>query len=219
MVIADGRTDYLLRMFASIHHLRGNIGRVVIHDDSGSHDHREWLQDHFCDVEIADVEVKRRGFTGAVISARNWLEANDSADYVFWLEQDFEFIRDIPLDAMADVLDHHHHITQMALRRQPWNAQETRAGGIVEMHPDDYADRTDGLHHWLEHRRFFTTNPALLPRRIVTDGLWPNHAESEGHYGLRMYAEHPRWASAFWGARDSGIWVRHIGTDRVGTGY
>jgi len=36
---------------------------------------------------------------------------------------------------------------------------------------------------------------------------------------IRIREDHPDWRFGFWGARDSGEWCRHIGHERVGTGY
>jgi hypothetical protein len=123
------------------------------------------------------------------------------------------------LDALADVLEVNPQLSQLALRRQPWNAAERRAGGVVEQHPQDYEDRVSGArrYHWLEHRRFWTTNPSLIPRRTFDLLNWPAVNQSEG-----WFSEQVRQAGmtfGYWGARASGEWVNHIGHERTGTGY
>ncbi|MBK8168410.1 MAG: hypothetical protein IPK64_20875 [bacterium] len=107
----------------------------------------------------------------------------------------------------------------MALLRQPWNRAEQAAGGIVEQHPDDYLDRTDGTHHWLQHRRFYTTNPHLTRLRFIKTHEWPEGSESEGRFGVGLFAAEPMTTCGFWGPRGSGPWVRHIGAERAGTVY
>jgi hypothetical protein len=123
-------------------------------------------------------------------------------------------------------MDANPHLVQMALRRQPWNAAERAAGGVVEQHPEAYTERRDKAGNvWLEHRLFWTTNPHLFRRSLCRMG-WPNVPRSEGewsHYLLRQGT----WdgvagddvAFGYWGARDSGPWIEHVGHRRVGTGY
>lgn len=84
------------------------------------------------------------------------------------------------------------------------------------MWPGEYEDRTDGTHHWLEHRLFFTTNPSLY-RRSLADRRWPDAPDSERKFTDQLRADGRSFA--FWGARHDGTWVTHIGDQRVGTGY
>ena len=102
---------------------------------------------------------------------------------------------------MARVLASEPYLAQMALRRQPWNAEERAAGGIVEQHPEDFYDRWTGQHEWLEHRRFFTTNPCLYRRQLLEHG-WPEGTESEGHFSIQL--RDLGYSFGYWGARDSG---------------
>lgn len=217
LVITDGRTDYLEQAVASAHDkLTGPIVERVMYDDTGNASHRAWLRERFPEFVHID-GGPRQGFGGAIRCAWAYL-AESTCDHVFHVEQDFTFRRDIDLSAMGYVLDTQPHVVQLALRRQPWNAEEYQAGGIIERHPDDYVDCTDGRHWWLEHSRFFTTNPSLYRRKLVLEG-WPHGPESEGRFGIELLRKHPDWRFGFWGARTSGEWVEHIGYQRVGTGY
>jgi hypothetical protein len=129
---------------------------------------------------------------------------------VFHLEDDFTFNRPVDLGAMAASSIENPNLVQLALRRQPWNDEERAAGGIVEQHPDDYDRplRPHG-HEWLEHRRFFTTNPSLYRRSLCALG-WPDVEQSEGHFTHQL--TRPRRALRVLGPRHSGEWVTHIGT-------
>lgn len=226
LVMTDGRRDCIAETIPSaLASLSGPITDRVIHDDSGDPDYRAWLADQFPTFTLIGAQSGRSGFGGAIASAWAWLVANSSTQFVFHLEDDFIFNRIVNLEAMADVLVRHSHITQMALRRQPWNDDERAAGGIVEQHPDDYRE-VAGLHGypvgdhlaWLEHRRFFTTNPSLYRTELCRRG-WPTASNSEGRFSIDLFAHDPLLRSGFWGARDSGEWVTHIGRDRVGSGY
>ncbi len=152
-------------------------------------------------------------------SARRFVADNTRNEWVWWHEDDFILTRDVPVRDMVGVMDLRPRLVQMALLRQPWNDREKAAGGIVQMNPDLFTDVTDGVDSWLEHSWCFTTNPHLFRRSLITEGPpWPTGPESEGHYGLNLFAN-PTKRAAYWGARDSGEWCEHIGTTRVGTGY
>jgi hypothetical protein len=124
---------------------------------------------------------------------------------------------------MADLLTGAPELVQVALLRHPWNPAEIAAGGIVEQHPADYVDRLaipwDRPIRYLEHRRFFTTNPSLYRMDLVRDTEWPDGTESEGRYGIGLLSQDPARQFAFFGARGDGPAVEHIGAARVGTGY
>lgn len=220
LVITDGRVDCIERTIAS---LRETIGLSAfsdqwIYDDSADPQHREWLVNTFPEFHILWHPGGRQGFGGAIRAAWGWLGQLSTADHVFHSEDDFVYLRDPDLAAMANVLDRHPYIVQLALRRQPWNEAERAAGGIVEQHPDDYADCGDDGNSWLEHRKFFTTNPSLYRRSLLAEG-WPDGVHSEGRFGIELLERHPDWRFAFWGSRDSGEAVEHIGHQRVGVGY
>lgn len=151
------------------------------------------------------------GFAGAI--AQGWSQIR--TDYVLHFEADFTFREPVPVDAMVQVLRTHPHLTQLALLRQPVNAAEHAAGGIIEQHPDAYTRRDWHGHTWREHARFWTTNPCVYPRWIVDRG-WPQCDQSEGMFGLKLFAENPERRAAFWADREL---VTHIGDVRAGTGY
>lgn len=216
MVMTDGRRECIVPAIESLIRLQGPVSLRVIHDDSGDPDYRPWLLRTFPGWTIVSTG-KRSGFGGAVRSARHWLTVHDSNPFTWWHEDDFVLTRDIDLPGMVQVLGERRHLTQLALRRQPWNAREREAGGVVEQYPDDFTEWSDGTYRWLEHRRWFTTNPALLPRWIVGD-VWPQGNDSEGRYGIGLFRD-PNLRSGYWGDYSSGEWCEHIGHERMGTGY
>lgn len=216
LVMTDGRAECLQEAAASFGQLIGPITRRIIHDDSGDPHYRDWLRSTFPDFDILTTP-SRSGFGGAYNHAWQHL-ARLPEPFIFSTEDDFVFTRPVDLVGMMDVLNENPCLQQLALRRQPWNDSERAAGGIVEQHPEDYREMFDqGHRHWLEHRRCFTTNPSLLRRSLCETG-WPVVAHSEGIFSHRLF-EDPDARCGFWGARDSGEWVRHIGNERVGVGY
>lgn len=248
VVFTDGRWGYLEQTVASAAvQLDGTITHVILVVDGGLRvGPREWgpVSTAFPDAHLLVMAHRERlGFGGTIRAAWEALAAVE-VDYVFHLEDDFTFNRPVDLDAMAHVLRERPHLAQLALRRQPWSEQERRAGGVVEVWPDEYEERTaaditdigDGVavvkeHAWLEHRLFWTTNPSLYRRELCAVG-WPDGPHSEQVFTRRLLADGLPWDAhgvpitgealrfGYWGARDSGEAVHHIGMDRSGgTGY
>jgi hypothetical protein len=87
-----------------------------------------------------------------------------------------------PHDRRAEAPPAHRPV---ALKRQPWNAEECAAGGIVECHPDDFASATTRATCSPTHRRFFTTNPSVYPAALCAQG-WPQVPQSEGMFTHRL---------------------------------
>lgn len=216
LVMTDGRRGCITETIRSAEaNLIGDISRRIIHNDSGDRDHQDWLLEQFPGYETIFHPGRREGFGGAIECA--WQEVAGS-DYVFHLEDDFTFNAPVDLEAMKLVLAATPHLQQLALRRQPWNDAERHAGGIVELRPGDYTDVFLLGHAWLEHRCFFTTNPSLY-RGSLCNRRWPTGPESEGHFSIDLFADDPSATCGYWGTRDSGEAVTHIGNERVGVGY
>lgn len=214
--MTDGRTDCIQRTIASAETALGSdITHRVIHDDTGDTEHRDVLRGMFPEFEVIG-QPARQGFGGAIRSAWRYV-GQLPARFVFHLEDDFTFNEQIPLADMAKVLDRNPHLVQLALRRQPWNPAEMAAGGIIEQHPGEYHECSDGVSTWLEHRRFFTTNPSLY-RRTLCDIGWPEGDQSEGRFGIQICAD-PDVRFGYWGPASSDPKVHHIGDHRNGTGY
>lgn len=218
LVFTDGRDHIYETIPSALAHLHGPISRRVIYDDSGDAENRDRLADAFPTFVIAHHPDGRQGFGGAIRFMWQWLAAWGESKFVFHLEDDFTFNRDVDLDAMARVLDHRPELMQLVLRRQPWNAVETEAGGIVELRPDTYVDCHDGANDWLEHGNFFSTNPCLYRRSLCSVG-WPADPQSEGQFGVLLRQRSVKARFGFWGARTDDPWVTHTGRERVGTGY
>lgn len=214
LVMTDGRDTIHDAIASADTALVGSITHRVIHDDSGDTTHRNGLADRYPEWTV--IGGDRAGFGGAI--QRAWRHVRDlPVRFVFHLEDDFTFNAPVDTPSMRRVLDRNPQLVQLALRRQPWNPDELAAGGIVEQHPDDYTDCSDGLSHWLEHRRFFTTNPSVYRSTLMARG-WPEGERSEGVFGLQL-CESPGIRFGFWGERTDPPAVHHIGDHRVGVGY
>lgn len=221
LIITDGREDYLRQTVPSARsHLVGPITERVMYDDTGDDTYRDQLRAEYPDFTHINAGP-RQGFGGAIRSAWAHLAWHSQAQYVFHLEQDFTFNRQVDLDMMRLVLVDQPNLVQLALRRQAWNDVEKAAGGVVECQPDEYSERDCPCGcgaSWLEHRLFFTTNPSLYRMDLVRKHPWPRSDRSEGKFTAEL-VKSPKVRFGYWGARDSGEWVRHIGKERAGVGY
>lgn len=225
MVITDGRDDYLAHAVASANtHLTGPISERWMFDDTGDRGYRRRLIERYPSFTHLNAGP-RQGFGGAIAAAWAELGRHSQTRFVFHLEQDFIFNRSVDLAELMGVMDERPYLAQMALRRQSWNAEEHAAGGVVQRHPAAYKERCDEEQRcWLEHRLFFTTNPSLYRTSLCRRG-WPAGDHSEGAFTLQLldaglpdiYPDQVRFG--YWGARDSGEWVEHIGQVRTGHGY
>lgn len=218
VVFTDGRAGLIEQALASFdERVDGSlVTRRIIVDDSADYRWQAHLEAVYGERFELIHHGERRGFCGAIVSGWNHFLEGDE-EFLFHLEDDFTFNRDVNLAEMVAVLDHAPYVAQVALRRQAWNKTEKKAGGVIEVAPDEYLAMTNGQEVWLEHRLFWTTNPSLY-RRCTVEGGWPTEAYCEGVFTHRLIAdEHLRFA--YFGKRTDDPWVHHIGDHRAGTGY
>lgn len=194
LLIHDGRRDYRDRTMAS--------AKEMVPEP-----------DHFVEIDDSDHEL---GFAGAI--AEGWRRiAKTDAEYMLHLEGDFLFEAPVPVDRMIGLLDRTAALAQVVLKRQAWNDAEKAAGGIVELHPDDFRQRTDRGDVYTEHRKFWSTNPSVYSTGFCHQG-WPQVPVSEGMFTHRLL-EDPDVRFALWGAKHDPPRVTHIGDERTGHGY
>lgn len=218
MVVTDGR-EYFWETMKSFHETFNidDFKYKFVIDDSLDPEFQRRLAMAYPEFQVESA-IEKRGFGGAI--RHGWSVIPDDVDYVFHLEDDFIFTEKPDLDMMIFTLEKYSYLLQMALLRGPVNNEERKAGGIIEQDPDSYTEMW-GWHdelYWREHRKFFTTNPCLYRRSLIEKG-WPDCEFSEGIFSIERFKENPEAKSAFWGSNDSGVWVKHIGYERKGTGY
>ncbi len=212
LIMTDGRKDCIVPTLESLHlNLTGNIHRTLIHDDSGSQAYSSWLRKTWPWADVFSTG-ERSGFSGAIQSA--WEQVD--GDWIIHWEDDFVLKEKVNVASFVAVMRDNPNLVQIALKRQPWNSEERKAGGFIELSPYDYIEKTDGKHTWTEHRKFFTTNPSVYGRKIVELG-WPDEEHSEGKFGFKV-RDAGLWGS-FLGAKFDPPKVEHIGYDRTGIGY
>lgn len=218
LVMTDGRADLIKQTIPSaLTMFDGDIAHRVIHDDSGSPEYKDWLQTNFPTFDVIG-RNRRVGFGGAIKYAWETILAHYDFDYTFHLEDDFTFNDFVFLNDMIEVLDSHPHLLQMALMRQPWNQKEIEAGGVMQSDPEAFTPQSCRQHHWVEQRKFFTTNPSLYPRSLVLRG-WSDEPHSEGILTHSLLNNIPLAAFGYWGKKFDPPRVTHIGNQRIGIGY
>lgn len=215
LVMTDGRRDYIGETVSSaFYNLNGPITEKWMHDDSGDENNRRWLESRFPSFTHIG-EGPRKGFGGAYSFAWKTLAAQSRADFIFNLEDDFTFNREIPLQDMIRVLEENPSVYQMALRRQAWSSEEKAAGGVIEKTPDAFHQQEG----WISHKMFFTTNPNLYRKSLIETHTYPDVKDSEGHFSLSLLASDPNTQFGYWGQKTDTPWVQHIGTQRKGNIY
>lgn len=225
LVITDGRDDYLLRTVRSaMACLNGPITEWWMYDDTGDADYRATLGQRYPTFRLFH-DGPRRGFGGAIRAAWARLRTASTTEFVFHVEADFVFRRNVDLGVFAEVMQARPYLAQMALVRQAWNEEERAAGGLIARHRQAYHPAGDEAGQvWLEHRLFWTTNPSLY-RREVCNIDWPDRPQSEGHFTLQLLRDGLGDVAGddlrfgYWGRPDDGPWVEHIGVERAGHGY
>lgn len=186
---------------------------------------------HLAEVVEVDDRDHALGFCGAIQAG--WKKLRDVErwnrscggdggwEYVWHLEEDWEFLRPFDMRHLARILDGP-GLAQAALRRGPVNEAERKAGGVVEQWPAEYADvwqddSPDGqVIRWLEHRLFWTTNPSLYRMDLLASYDWPDGPRCEEAFGGVLIED--GYSFAFAGERTDDPWIRHNGF-RTGTGY
>jgi hypothetical protein len=184
-ILTDGRTQYLEQCLKSLLPTLEAFPHFVI-DDSGD---------------------KRRGMAGAVRAC--WERALESgADHYFHVEEDFTFENQSPLTEMVEVLERNPRLAQVVLKRNPWSDEEIRAGGQIEISPEDYEDR-DGF---VAHRKLFSFNPSVIPRRVLELCLAEPGDGLESGFTATLLAH--GYEFAYFGKREDPPRCTHIGLER-----
>lgn len=219
LVITDGRGPCLKRTLMALEQkLVGGFSYRLMVDDSMQPDYAAWLDATYPMFDHLHLEPKA-GFCGAIQAG--WERLGwENVDYILHVEDDFELVEQINLADLQQALDENPHLVQMALKRQPVNDMEKKAGDLVRMWPQEFTD----TEKWLEHRLWFTTNVSLYRASLMIKG-WPDPPQCERHFTDRLLTEGFDHVApddvrfGLWGRRDDPPKIWHIGDQRVGTGY
>lgn len=227
------RRDVLLATIASAEsNLGGTIGRRVIADDSRTSEATAWLRLKFPGWEVTPLPRPRIPFTVVWVGKRRGgirlrrhsychavqgaisVAVGSGCRWVFWLEDDFTFQCQIPLDAMKSELMKNPHLAQLSLKRQPWYPYEVAAGDILNTYPPESIVQHDA---WVSHRHWFTMNPMLCRRSLFVNTPWPGPPDCERRFGEALRQD-PRTVFGMWGQISDPPRVFHIGESRAASG-
>lgn len=212
--LTAGRDDYLAQTIASFEErVRGPITCRVMFDDSGDSTAMTRLGKQFPDFAVIG-DVERRGQAAKIRSIFNFLQGR-TEKYVFWLEEDFTFDRDVDLLDLVELLEEHPEYSQAQLLRQSWYPVEVEAGGIIERNPERFTLRDFGGDRpcAIEHREYWTWNPCLFRREEIIDRTYPLRGDHEQRFGLQLLREDIDRRFAIVG--DGAPWVTHIGAEKA----
>ena len=208
-IVTDGRGEYLEKCVDSIVDVSlGPFADQFMVDDSGDSEYGAWLDDTFPEFRIHHHD-RRLGLAAAVGSAWS-LAADSDCEFLFHVEEDFVFTTPLALSDMAEVLRRRTHLVQLVLKRQPWSDEEIAAGGQIETDPDAYTEVATNIGTRVEHRKLFSFNPSLIPRRVFGRGWGP---VLEADVSAVLF-EDPKARSAYWGRKAAPPVCEHIGVER-----
>ncbi len=213
VIITNGRRDCIERTIPSLEQNVGPFAERIICDDSGEPAYASWLRETF-----PDWTVKAHPHMGHGPAVRYAIEAASKldVDYIFWSEDDYDYRRPVDKEAIARVMDEvGDDLKQMVLRRQAWFPAEIEAGPtqIERFDPALFTER-DG---WIEHRQFYSLNPHIVRRDLLSVLRWPAIGNSEHEFGRRLFRD-KRVRVGIWGAKSDDPWAIHSG-ERSGSGY
>jgi glycosyltransferase involved in cell wall biosynthesis len=207
----ETRSGYLRQSLESIaKHIDHPWERRVIFSDWGRSAELDAIAEEYGYTVVGP--SGRVGYTESMRSMWRYIRHEVPTAHIFQTEDDFIFDRDVDIEAMAKVLDEHGDIVQMALLRGPIDEREAQEGTVLGWPPDAFAAVQNGAGQWLEHRKFFTCNPMLMPRSTALSP-WPRGYHSETKFGKSLFRFNPRVRSAFWGSGEQ--WVTHLGVVRA----
>ena len=157
-------------------HVSG-VTDIVFVDDSGDHDHQQWLRQYGTVVDSG-----KSGYNTAMKAV-----CAAAGGEFFFLEEDFTFLTDIDLQHMSDILAERPHLAQLALLRGPWFPIEHRHGGLIEA-LQAKGEKFTLIEGVLEHTATFTGNPAVWRAEVAASG-WPDGKWSEDRKRDQLLAE------------------------------
>lgn len=228
IVLSHRGRQFLGPTMASLKHYASGIGKVIVVDDSGDEDHRNWLADHGFNLSVVDVSGNA-GYLTAM--KRVWeLAADMDSQYTLLWEEDFKPIRPFDVRQMARVMDDNIGLAHLNLQRQSVYRIEKRFG-YMESHAQRgydltrmYGPRNPTRDPWVARRRPFTTNPGLIRREVCRESAWPSRAQCDAVPGgaepaMSEVLERAGWYFGWFGTWNTPF-VNHYGTDlKSGTGY
>lgn len=208
----DGRREFIEQTIQSVEqHIRApRFTYGVIVDDSGDTEYASWLDETFPFLECLH-HAERLGLGGCFQSALNVVLGTD-ADYAFLVEDDTPILRDVILAPLADILNTHPSLAQLMFMRPPFNAEEIAAGGVYQLNPSAFTERTNGTDKWVEHDTWFGFQPSLVPRDVIE--LMATKATNFLELGVTEVLKDAGYHFGYWGGLNDASYCDHVGVTR-----
>lgn len=214
VLLTNGRRSTLAQTVRSAEqNLKGPIGRrVVAFDVRDPSQRRARLPTEL--FEGWDLTKIQGGTYCRAMQKATEVAIGSGQPWVFWLEDDFVFNQPVDLGAMQDLMVANPRMAQLSLLRQAWYQHEVDAGGIIAANPSLFEQRRG----WVAHRAYWTQNPMLTPRRVLSSHPWPNAPHCEAGFGDLVFKDGTMLGGIL-GEIDDGPRVTHVGQKRAGRGY
>jgi hypothetical protein len=155
------------------------------------------------------------GYVAAMQALWRYLDRKAQGSFVFSVEDDFLYERDVDLEPMIATLLEHPELRQLALLRGPFYPREVEAGSVLDSLPTPHELQNHRAFPFVTHRDHFTANPSLFRRSLVKTP-WPSGSSSERLFGNEVLRD-PAAQFAYWGSGEP--WITHLGVVRAGTAY
>jgi hypothetical protein len=210
VVVTDGRAEYLGRAISSLEEqLTPYPTYRYLVDDSGDERYNDLVHGTYGGRFGVFSHFGRLGFVATVADAWGLAVQDPSVEYVFHAEDDFTYNVPVDLERMGAILDDNPDLAQLALKRQPVNYDERTAGDLFAAHPANTWEQWPGF---IEHSLTFTTNPCLIPRRVIQIVL--RHGVPTAEVALTHFLREHGYRLAYLGEIGDSPRVHHIGDER-----
>ena len=214
-VIGNGRKELLDQTISSIKQkIEYPFFSKVLIDDTGDKNYHLELANDYKEFFNGGLILhdQNLGLSGSIKSLWNAAHAQ-GADYIFHVEEDFTFNESVNINSLIQILDNEEfRFAQVALKRQPWNAEEVQAGGFMQADRESYDDSWgNNKLKWTTHKKLFTLNPSLYPRWVIDIGWGQGWGERE--FSDKLFSD-INVMCCFIGTVDDPPLVHHTGTYR-----
>ncbi len=210
------RREYLIRSLASLNErVTGPIVQRVIYSDWGPDVLEDLTSIATSNAFYIAGPDRHLGYTDSTRAMWRYLRDRARGQYIFAVEDDFTYDRDVDLNPMIRTLVAEPHLRQLALLRAAAYPREHEAGGVLQSLKTETVLRNGRPFPFVEHRDHWTANPSLF-KRTLTATPWPQGSSSERKFGDLILKDKDA-AFAYWGSGES--WITHIGEVRAGTTY
>jgi hypothetical protein len=202
MITTCGRQQYLTRSMESLAANLPDVEHRFLVDDSGDGEYGRWLRATYPEWTVLS-HPERAGLAAAVETGWDAIRRTD-AEWIFHTEDDFTYLRPVPLEDMRYHFTSTAMLAQVVLYRQPWSPQEQAVGGYLA--DPRWKPRLSTAGRLWTGTHLFSFNPTLYPRWVVDRCVGGLEAD--------VTAQLPGMRFGVLTAPDGGPMVWHFGAER-----